>query len=389
MSVGHPRTGKSPAIENVLAALRDVDTITKETLVSATTSLGLVKTISKQGKAFIASPELFDILNKLLKNDEDNVTGDVQLLSKLWSGKSASYYFATEATREIESNTAFSLLASTQIQNAALLIFRMDKGHGLLDRFLISVPNARKPTPEQQEEEATEYLERLQLKDFQPVFTSVHAAHRDITRSYRLNAAAAELHKPLKTDHVNAVNTAIENGEVPPKYKGTDLVTRVAVAFNAIDYFIASLLNQEPVNNPPEQITEACYKKAVQYVEYLHAQKEMFAHFIKEIVETSNEKPHTQPTEFDIAAILRFPGRLVPYQAFKKFSSRCLRSVQKQEYHHCTQTLQHYGCVVELRVPRCAQKVHVFIKKPAGEIINWPADAPCSQEQHNERISEP
>ena len=125
-----------------------------------------------------------------------------------------------------------------------------------------------------------------------------------------------------------------------------------------------SLLNEEPTNNPPEQITEACYKKAVQYVEYLHAQKEMFANFIKEIVETSKEKLRPQPTELDTtAAILHFPGRLVTYQAFKKFTPRCHRSVQKQEYRHCTQRLQHYGHVVELRVPRCAQKMHVFIKK--------------------------
>ena len=258
MSVGHPGTGKSPAIETVLVALRDVDTITKETLVSATTTSGLVKTISKQGKAFAASPELFDILNKLLKNDEDNATGDVQFLRKLWSGESASYHFATGATREIELNTAFSLLGSTQIQNAALLIFRMDNGHGLLDRFLISDPDTRKPTPEQGEE-ATEYLEGLQLKDFQTVFASVHAAHRDIARSCRLNAPAA-------------VNAAIQNGEVPLKSKGTD-------------------------------------KKAVQYVEYLHAQKVMFADFIKETVETSKDKPRPQPTELDIiAAILRFQG---------------------------------------------------------------------------------
>ena len=45
----------------------------------------------------------------------------------------------------------------------------------------------------------------------------MHAAHRDIARSCRLNAAAA-------------VNAAIQNGEVPLKSKGTDLVTRVAVA---------------------------------------------------------------------------------------------------------------------------------------------------------------
>ena len=139
------------------------------------------------------------------------------------------------------------------------------------------------------------------------------------------------------------------------------LVTRVALAFNAIDYFIALLLNEELTNNPSEQIT-------VPYMEYLPAQKEMFADFRKEIVETSKEKPRTQPLESDItAAILRFPGRLVTYQAFKKFASRSLRSVQKQEYHHCTQRLQHYGSVVELRVPRCAQKVHVFLKKKQQE----------------------
>ena len=119
VSVGHPGTGKPPAIETVLAALRDVDTITKETLVSGTTSSGLVKTISKQGKAFVASPKLFDILNKLLKNDEDNATGDVQLLCKLWSGESASYHFATEAPREIESNTAFPLLGSTDSKRSS------------------------------------------------------------------------------------------------------------------------------------------------------------------------------------------------------------------------------------------------------------------------------
>ena len=98
MSVGNPGTGKSPAIETVLAMLRDIDTIIKETLVSVATTSGLVKPISKRGEPFIASPELFDILNKLLKNDEEKATGDVQPLLKLWSGGSASYHFATDGT---------------------------------------------------------------------------------------------------------------------------------------------------------------------------------------------------------------------------------------------------------------------------------------------------
>ena len=387
MSVGHPGTGKSPAIETVLAALRDIDTISKETLVSATTSSGLVKTISKQGKAFVVSREIFDVLNKLLKNDEENATGDVQLLCKLWSGESASYHFATEATREIESNTAFSVLGSTQIQNAAILIFRMDKGHGLLDRFLITVPNVRKPTPEQ---EGTHYLADLPLQDFVSLFAAIYAAHKNVTRSYKLDPAAAQLHKRLKTDHVNAVNTAIENGEVPPKSKGTDLVTRVAVALSTISYFITAMLEEDQTHSPPEQITEDCYIKAVDYVEYLHAQKEMFAEFVKAIVEPATEKPRAKPTEINIStAIIRFPGRLVTYQAFKKFSPRSLRSVQKPEYDHCTQTLKRYGRVEEIRVPRSAQKVRVFIKKTTDEIVHWPADAPRMREEYGERISEP
>lgn len=40
--------------------------------------------------------ELFDILNKFFKNDEDNVFGDVELICKLWSGGLVFYYFVIE-----------------------------------------------------------------------------------------------------------------------------------------------------------------------------------------------------------------------------------------------------------------------------------------------------
>ena len=72
----------------------------------------------------------------------------------------------------------------------------------------------------------------------------------------------------------------------------------------------------------------------------------MFAEIVKAIVESATEKPRAQPTEIDIStAIILFPGRLVTYQAFKVLSPRSLRSVQKPEYHHCTQTIKWYGRV--------------------------------------------
>ena len=155
---------------------------------------------------------MFDILNKLVKNDEDNATGDIQLLCKLWSGESASYYFATEVTREIRSNMAFSLLGSTQIQRSSV-DFRMEKGHGLLDCFLVSVPKTQKPLQKKKRKP-----QNTSKASNSKIFSqSLHPCTlcRDITRSYRLNVAAAELHKRLQTDHVNAVNAAIDNGEVP------------------------------------------------------------------------------------------------------------------------------------------------------------------------------
>lgn len=150
------------------------------------------------------------------------------------------------------------------------------------------------------------------------------------------------------------------------------------------------MLNGEPTNNPPETITEETYNKATLYVQHLHAQKQMFTEFIKAIVEPATEKPRVQPTSFDIkSAILRFPGRLVTFQEFKKYSPLCLRSVQKQEYDVCTQAITNFGEVAEIRVPRCAQRLRVFIKKNPAEILDWPTDAPCTREEYQQRISEP
>ena len=83
---------------------------------------------------------------------------------------------------------------------------------------------------------------------------------------------------------MNEVNTAIKNGEVPPKSEGIDFVIKVAVALSTLNYFINAMLEEDQTHNPAEQITEDRYKKAADYVECLHAQKEMFAEFVKAIM---------------------------------------------------------------------------------------------------------
>ena len=73
-------------------------------------SSGLIKTIADNKEEFLSSGEIYDGLFKVLKTDEENATGDVQVLCQLFSGEEAFYRDATEKTPEISTNTTFSIV---------------------------------------------------------------------------------------------------------------------------------------------------------------------------------------------------------------------------------------------------------------------------------------
>ena len=85
--IGHPGTGKSPAIEKIINPLWENTEIGKEILISKSTSSGFVKLLAKHGKAFVCFPEIYEFLIQLLKNDDEIASGDIQLLRKLFSGE--------------------------------------------------------------------------------------------------------------------------------------------------------------------------------------------------------------------------------------------------------------------------------------------------------------
>ena len=106
--------------------------------------------LAKHNQTFITSPEIFDILNKMLKSDEEQATGDVQLLCRLFTGERSGYHYSTEGPRDISSDCAFSIFGATQMVNIARLISRLDAGHGLLDRTLMFIPQVLRPLPDEQ-----------------------------------------------------------------------------------------------------------------------------------------------------------------------------------------------------------------------------------------------
>ena len=177
----------------------------------------------------------------------------------------------------------------------------------------------------------------------------ITAAHKDIIRMYSLDPRSD---RPSPIMLTRSTTKQLKTERYPRNQrKLTWSGQPVAVALSTVNYVISAMLNGEPTNNLLETITEEIYNKATVYVQHLYAQKQMFSEFIKAILEPVTEKPRIQPTSFDIkSAILRFPGRLLTFQAFKKYGARCLRSVQKQEY-------------------------------PV-----WPTDAPCTRQEYQQRI---
>lgn len=158
--VGLPTTGKSQAIKE--CAITPTDAVAKDNdargcVIQKCTSSGLVKTVAEQKKGFFLSAKIYDILYKLLKSDEENATGKVQVLCQMFSGEEASYHYATERVREIRSNPLFCILGTRQAQFATRLVTLLDQGYGLLDWFLITFPKCFQPTP-QETEQAVEAL---------------------------------------------------------------------------------------------------------------------------------------------------------------------------------------------------------------------------------------
>lgn len=261
-------SGKSSAIQH--AALDPLEQLElTSSVISKMTSSGLVKLLANQNQGIILSPEVFDILNKLMKSDEENATGDVQLLCKLFSGERCSYHYSTEQSRVIPANTPFSILGSTQLLNVAKLIAKMDHGHGLEDRLLFAIPLAFRPTLTEMET-AANYLSTEVMENFDECFKNIYDNGQ---LHFTFEQDAQQLLRENIDQFVSEVNEAIRDGKVPPKSKMPELVPRVAAAMHVFNHTMTELLAGVPASSPPTEIDKSTLENATEFVNHLESQK--------------------------------------------------------------------------------------------------------------------
>jgi hypothetical protein len=253
-----------------------------DTIINKTTSSGFVKLLASNGKGLILSPEVFDVINKLLKSDEDNGTGDVQLLCKMFSGEKCSYHFSTENSRIIHQNHPFCILGSTQLANAAKLIAKMDQGHGLVDRFLIATPLAFRPTLSQMES-AKDGLNTEVVSDFNEYYQRVSS--QDESTVYSFDANGKRLLRDTIDLFVAEINDAIVEGHVPPKSKSPELIPRLATSLHVLNHTLEELLAGHPASQPPTTIAHTTLQRAIDFVKHLESQKDILCQVIIKVMQ--------------------------------------------------------------------------------------------------------
>lgn len=251
----------------------------KNYIIEKCTSSGLVKTVADNKKAYIVSPEVFEVLNKLLKSEEKNATGDVQVLCQLFSGKSSSYRFTTEKTREIPANVPFSILGSTQVPYAARLLCRMDQGHGLLDRFIFLFPVYLRPsTTETEAAHIWLQSDTVPLKQVSDIFLAMHDVHCTPSQSsYTFLAEGEEKLKGLKDEFIIEVNDAIKEGNVPLKSKKF-------TCLHVFNHVMAELLEGRQPTRPPREIALETLHRAQRFMEFAETQKEIVMEVIFHVI---------------------------------------------------------------------------------------------------------
>ena len=273
--VGYPGTGKSSALQH--GCLEPIAQLLeeKESTLDRTTSSGLVKHLATKNCGFLVSLEIFDVINKLLKSDDENASGDAMLLCKLFSGEPTTYSYSTEETREIPMNTPFSILGSTQMPNAAKLIARMDRGQGLIDRLLFTAPLALCPTSSEVEN-ARHYLSTEPDDTIEHVFDYINDCQQLHNGPYTFDEEAKQLLKSKKDEFIGEVNGAIQDGSYPPpKSKKLDLIPRVAAALHAFTIGMNNVLAGHADVEIPTVIPLQTLQRAISYVNYLETQKHM------------------------------------------------------------------------------------------------------------------
>jgi len=362
--VGPPSTGKSTAFKTGIT--EPINSIgLNDYVISNCTCSGLLKLLSTAKAAYIASPEITEFLLKVLKSDDENNLTNAAVLCKLYSGELCNEVFATTNSRSVEENLAFCILGATQLKSVAHIVSRMDNGTGFLDRFLMHVPNAILPEPEEQ----ADSLERCSLHAFtiEKLYRCLENLDEDNPKMFYFHSDAEKTYNDMKSNFIKDVNECLKEGKPTPKTKKSEFIPKVAVALHVLEHSFQNIVRGED-RALTEEITNDEILRATYLINIIEEQKELLGTFIQDLLLQKREvKAKKQPTMDELKRfVLLSNGPVVSFRSFKNFAPRTLRPILlSNEFVQVISALkdENAGGIHTFRVHGSSSDSVVFVKR--------------------------
>lgn len=231
----------------------------------------------------------------MLKSDDENQNGDTQMLCKLFSGEQCKLNFATEEQRNLPDNVPFSIAGSTQVKSMALILSQLDNGNGIIDRFLMLVPNSMRPLPAEQIA-AMHMLHSESVQDIADIYSPLLTIDSSNSPIFFFSDDAQSLYEQSETDYWKLFNDCLLNGRPTPKSKFTDFIPRLAVSLHNIEQSY-NFLKSDRENDFyfKEEISINTLNRAIYLLDIMDQQKDTFTTFIQQLVieKKKKEKSYT------------------------------------------------------------------------------------------------
>ena len=211
----------------------------------------------------------------LLKSDEETCSGDTMVLCKLCWRKQISCNYTTEGAKEINEKP-FSILGCTQMPNTAILVAKMDKGQGLVDWFLISVPYAQCPKSSEIQE-SIGYLATECFDNFKVVHCMIFKFHKDNAVNYKFDDDAEQVLKKMNVMiYLVTLMMPLTMEKHHHPCKKIDLLPQLAAALHVLVYTMECVL----AGHEEAEILITIFKDTIEmakfYLEHVESQKYMF-----------------------------------------------------------------------------------------------------------------
>lgn len=129
----------------------------------------------------------------------------------------------------------------------------------------LQLPGAYRPTLSEMET-AADQLSTEVVDNFEEYFAKINGIE---PLHFTFEEDARLLLWETIDEFVGEVNTAIQQGQVPPKSKMPELIPRVPTALHVFNHTMEALLEGAPASSPPTEIVKTTLESATEFLHHL------------------------------------------------------------------------------------------------------------------------